>query len=101
MVSIITAWNSQKERINEFGSARFAKETKQCFVDFYSIDKWVVYEDIPEKVTGHKRRKRVKATENSTNIIQADQEELWELPHRATQHFPGKLSLCIGMPVML
>ena len=53
-VSIITAWNSQKDRINELGSVRFAKETKQCLVDFYSLDKWVIYEDIPEKVTGHK-----------------------------------------------
>jgi len=43
----------------------------------------------------------VKATENSTQITQIDQEKLWELPHYATQHFPGKLSLCIGMPVML
>ena len=100
-VSIITAWNSQKDRINELGSIRFAKETNQHFTDFYSVDKWVVYEDIPEKVTGRKRRKRVKATENSTNITQADQEKLWDLPHHATQHFPGKLSICVGMPVML
>src|ERR1700683_2472160 len=100
-VSIITAWNSQKDRINQLGSVRFAKETNQQLVTFYSIDKWVIYEDIPEKVTGCKQRKRVRATENSTNITQVDQEELWELPHHATQHFPGKLSLCIGMPVML
>jgi hypothetical protein len=53
-VSIISAWNSQKDRIIELGSAQFAKGTKQHLVDFYSIDKWVVYEDIPEKVTGHK-----------------------------------------------
>ena len=100
-VSIITAWNSQKDRINELGSARFAKETNQHLIDFYSSDKWVIYEDIPEKVTGHKRRKRVKATESNTSITKADQEKLWELPHHATQHFPGKLSLCIGLPVML
>ena len=80
-VSIITAWNSQKDRINELGSAQFAKETNQPLVDFYSTDKWVVYEDIPEKVTGHKQRKRVKATENSTKITQADQHKLWDLPH--------------------
>jgi hypothetical protein len=43
----------------------------------------------------------VKATKNSTKITQADQEELWELPHHATQHFAGKLSLCIGIPGML
>jgi hypothetical protein len=70
-------------------------------VDFYSIDKWVVYEDIPEKTTGRKRRKRVKNTQTSVNITPTDQEKLWELPHHATKHFPGKLSLCIGMPVML
>ena len=53
-VSIITAWNSQKDRINELGSVRFAKETNQHLTDFHSVDKWVVYEDIPEKVTGRK-----------------------------------------------
>lgn len=83
------------------GSAWFAKETQQKLVDFYSIDKWVVYEDIPKKTTGCKQRKRVKTTESSTNITQTDQENLWELPHHATEHFLGKLSLCIGMPVML
>ena len=100
-VSIITAWNSQKDRINELGSARFAKETGQQLKNFHSIDKWVVYKDMPENVTSRKRRKRVKATGSSTSITKADQEKLWELPHHATQHFPGKLSLCIGLPVML
>ena len=75
-VSIITAWNSQKDRINELGSARFAKETNQHLIDFYSSDKWVIYEDIPEKATGRKWRKRVKATESNTSITKADQEKL-------------------------
>ena len=100
-VSIITAWNSQKDRIKELGSAQFAQETNQHYIDFYSIDKWVIHDGMPENALGHKRRKRVKATESSTNITKADQERLWELPHHATQHFPGKLSLCIGLPVML
>jgi len=26
---------------------------------------------------------------------------IWNLPHSATNHFPGKLSLCIGMPVII
>ena len=43
----------------------------------------------------------MKSTEYSTKITQIDQEILWELPHHATQHFPGMLSLCMGMPVML
>jgi len=62
-VSIITAWNLQKDGL---GSIRFAKEINQHLTDFYSIDKWVVYEDIPEKVTGCKQRKRVKVTKSST-----------------------------------
>ena len=53
-VSIITAWNSQKDRIDELGSAQFSKETEQCLVDSYFIDKWVIYEDISEKVPGCK-----------------------------------------------
>jgi hypothetical protein len=59
-ISIITAWNSQKDRINELGCARFAKETGQHLVDLYSIDKWVVYEDIPDKITGRSRKRRSK-----------------------------------------
>ncbi|KIJ96961.1 hypothetical protein K443DRAFT_75495, partial [Laccaria amethystina LaAM-08-1] len=37
-VSIITALNSQKDRINELGSARFATDTGQTLTDFYSVD---------------------------------------------------------------
>jgi hypothetical protein len=36
-VSIITALNSQKDRINELGSARFAADTGQTLTDFYSV----------------------------------------------------------------
>jgi hypothetical protein len=98
-VSIITAWNSQKDRINELGSARFAKESDQQLVDFYSIDKWVIYDDITEPK--RKRRKRNNIAYNASIMTLSDQEKLWKLPHHATQHVPGKLSLCIGMPVML
>jgi hypothetical protein len=43
----------------------------------------------------------LKNTESSINIFYIDQCKLWNLPHHATQHFPGKLLLCIGMPVMI
>jgi hypothetical protein len=29
------------------------------------------------------------------------QKIIWNLPHSATNHFPGKLCLCIGMPVII
>ena len=99
-ISIITSWNSQKDRINELGCVRFTKETGQCLVDFYSIDEWVVYEDIPEKGTGCRRKRRSKLTKDSY-ISLRDQEHLWNLPHHATDHFAGKLSICMGLPVMI
>ena len=37
-VSIITALNSQKDHINELGSACFAADTGQTLTDFYSVD---------------------------------------------------------------
>jgi hypothetical protein len=37
-VSIITAWNAHKDKLNELGSIRFAKETDQQLMHFYSED---------------------------------------------------------------
>ena len=37
-VSIITAWNSQKDKINKLGCERFAKDTGQQLTTFYSMD---------------------------------------------------------------
>jgi len=41
-VSIITALNAQKDRINELGSVWFAAETGQTLTHFYSIDRLAV-----------------------------------------------------------
>src|SRR6267154_2022701 len=48
-VSIITALNAQKDRINELGSAHFATETGQTLTDFYSIDRFGSPSDTAEK----------------------------------------------------
>jgi hypothetical protein len=37
----------------------------------------------------------------SNEISHSLQKIIWNLPHSATSHFPGKLSLCIGMPVII
>jgi hypothetical protein len=37
----------------------------------------------------------------SNEISHILQKIIWNLPHSATNHFPGKLSLCIGMPVII
>jgi hypothetical protein len=48
---VITAFNVQKDKINELGCKCFADENNQTLTTFYSIDQW--------KDTETKRRKRV------------------------------------------
>ncbi|KAH9946847.1 hypothetical protein B0H21DRAFT_778851 [Amylocystis lapponica] len=77
-VSIITAYNSYRDRINELGAECFVKETRQQLVTFYSVDRW------------------------NTNVISVLlQEQLWNLPPSCTKHHPRKLTVCIDMPVMI
>ena len=95
-VSIITAKNAQKDEINQLGVERFAQEAGQQLVHFYS-------EDMPKS---HEDTKRVqgksKATWALTKIDDKTQNILWNLPHSsADKHVAGKLSLCLGMPIMI
>jgi hypothetical protein len=95
-VSIITAWNSQKDKINEMGCVRFAIDTNQKLVDFYSIDKRSESKAQKKKRKGQKKEK-IEASfipENVQNI-------LWNSSPHTSEHIAGKLSLCLGMPVMI
>ena len=100
-VSIITSLNSQKDEINHLGSQIFASETNQPLTDFYSIDR------VPTKDSDGTRETRSKPTRKKCSInhgiIPKDiQHTLWEQPPCAnTKLIPGKLSLCIGMPIMI
>ena len=98
---MITTWNAQKDKVNKLGCIRFAEDVKQALTTFYSHDTWAEYESIDESKGRRKRRKKVKYIHSSTNIIEDDQTMLWDLEHNATEHVPGKLTLCIGMPVMI
>lgn len=96
-VPIITALNVQKDKINQLGSERFAAETGQTLVSFYSVDHFGEEED-PSK---EKKRMGKKRTLNNGEIPSNLQNILWNLRHSACDHIPGKLSLCIGLPVMI
>src|ERR1700727_577246 len=99
-VSIITALNAQKDRINELGSVRFAAETGQTLTDFYSIDRFGSPPDAAEKQSRGRKSKASKRNV-SNEISPALQKIIWNLPPSATNHFPSKLSLCIGIPVII
>jgi hypothetical protein len=102
-VSIITARNNQRDRINEEGSRRFAQDHGQL-VDFYSIDELAGGEE------SRRLRRRRKYGENASHVNQEpaltgltwdDQEALWDCSPHMSDHVTGKLSICVGMPVMI
>ena len=98
-VSVITGLNSLKDRLNSLGSRRFAQETGQTLTDFYSVD--TLGPNI-DPITLKKIKKKKKKTSGGNDIINPHiQAMLWNLQHSASDHVPGKLSLCIGLPVMI
>ena len=102
-VSIITCLNSLKDKINHLGALRFAQESNQSLVDFFSID-MLHLEDIKDS-RGRKRQVRQKPCSELTEhgkIKPIIQKIVWEQPPCAnTKLIPGRLSLCVGMPVMI
>jgi len=47
-------------------------------------------------------RKKIKNPKQKSNVLDpALQKALWTLPHGSIEHVPGKLSICVGMPIML
>jgi hypothetical protein len=97
--SIITAKNVQRDEINRLGCIKFAQETGQELEHFFSDDAIKSVED-DTSLKKHKQGKRKKLT--PTSITEDIQKLLWELSHSsADKHVAAKLSLCIGMPVII
>ena len=95
-VSIIIAKNAQKDEINRLGCLKFAQETGQELVDFFSDDAIRSTENMNRLRKSQRNNKKV------TKLTERLQKLLWELPHSAADKpVPGKLSLCLGLPVMI
>ncbi|PPQ75527.1 hypothetical protein CVT24_013233 [Panaeolus cyanescens] len=91
--AIITGTNLVKDAINKIGCQRFADETGQTLVDFYSDDSERIR--VPEQ--GKKRGKIILET-----ISDSVQSLLWDqAPSFTDKHIAGKLSLCVGLPVII
>jgi len=100
-VAIICGLHTQKDRINQLGCERFALENKQGLTHFYAVDKWGKESDPATKKKWGKSEVTSKLKHISNEINSDDQIAIWKLRHGATDHFPRKLSLCVGMPVMI
>ena len=97
-VPIICGMHSQKDQINILGCERFASDTNQRLTNFYSIDKWSRENTTLRKNKGYSKNKVL----HETNDIDPDvQREIWKVRHGATDNVAGKLSLCVGMPVIM
>ncbi|KAJ7652240.1 hypothetical protein B0H17DRAFT_958033, partial [Mycena rosella] len=99
-VSIITGLNLQKDKIDELGCIKYVKENNQDLTVFYSND--------PPAGNGgsDERKPRSARNQNVQRLIKTlpknRQQQLWDAPPSSTDnHMPGKLSLCVGMPVMI
>ena len=90
--------NAQKDRINALGSRRFAAETGQTLTNFYSVDR---FGSPPDAAKKHSRGRKSKASGKHMSNEPCFAKNIWNLPNSATNHFPGKLFLCIGMPVII
>jgi hypothetical protein len=96
-VPVITAWNSQKDKLNQLGSARFANDTGQQLTDFYSVD--TLAASTSDRLDPKNRHK--KKLPSFRYMSEAERNALSEAHPCTSEHVAGKLSLCVGMPVMI
>jgi hypothetical protein len=99
-IAIICGRHTQKDQINMLGCERFARETGQQLTNFYSIDYWAGGSTTSTGESSSRRR-NIDLSHQSQDISSVDQMHIWNLRPGATEHFPGKLSLCLGIPVMI
>ncbi len=103
-VSVITAWNAHRDRINELGSRRFALDTGQKLESFYSKDTW----PSGARESSNKKTKLSRTTSTSNKLKTHDkhineslQNVLWGLQPKATEHRSGTLKICKGLPMLI
>jgi len=83
-VPIITGRNVQRDKINMLCGEKYVSEQGLEFHDFYSIDKLVSSKNKQFYLMTSSLRK-----------------QLWDTLPVDSEHLPGKLALCLGMPVMI
>ena len=92
-MSIITGTNIYKDEINRLGALQFAQETGQMLTGFFLEDSSRITQSDPDNSRGVKR---------VGELTKEMMDGFWSQPPSATdKHIAGKLSLCIGLPVMI
>ncbi|KAJ3486464.1 hypothetical protein NLI96_g4222 [Meripilus lineatus] len=101
-IPVITPRNAQRDALNSLGVVRFAAESGQALSRFYCLDSSGKNSTNPSVAKARKEDQRnLRGTKRSALFSVEGQQALWDLPPTLTDHVPGVLDLCIGMPVML
>lgn len=104
-VSVITALNVHKDAINILGSGRFASESKQTLVSFYSDDLPAMEAANPDDVMTSRKgfgAPKPRAKTRKGLIPNSIQKCLWNQPPCSnTKRVAGRLDLCAGLPVII
>ena len=92
---MITGTNLQKDEINQLGAIRFAQETNQELTDFF-------FDDSVHVPAGSSEKNQLPGAKRVLEISEGMQKALWDQqPSTTDKHIAGRLSLCIGLPVMI
>ncbi|KAF5336919.1 hypothetical protein D9611_002865 [Ephemerocybe angulata] len=94
-VSVITAWNTHKDQINEMNAKRFALEHHEELRYFYSIDKQA------QATGGQRKRKSTATSTRPIRLTTTVQQALWMSPPYTSEHIPACIPICKGMPIMI
>ncbi|KAK0437066.1 hypothetical protein EV421DRAFT_1715443, partial [Armillaria borealis] len=100
-VSVIISWNVHKDEANRLGSIHFVNKTSQILTDFYLEDSLhqIAKLHIDENANEQWNKWKLK---HLKMIINEFQHAFWDQPPSSTDlKIPGKLSLCVGMPVII
>jgi hypothetical protein len=103
-VSIITARNNQRDRINEEGSCWFAADHGVGLTHFYSLDELAGGDNPKTQQRRWKRgQKRINVRKEPTlsGLTRTDQDALWDCHPHMSDHIPAMLSLCVGILMMI
>ncbi|KAF8579354.1 hypothetical protein K439DRAFT_1648502 [Ramaria rubella] len=99
-ISVIVGPNAHRDKYNMLGSDHYSNDTNQPLHHFYSMDTLgspKINEDDQRKTS----RSKMKNARRASNILSLElQHVVWNLPHEASQHCAGKLSICHGIPVL-
>ncbi|TFY61610.1 hypothetical protein EVG20_g6989 [Dentipellis fragilis] len=94
--SIITPLNVHRDRVNEMGCIKFAKDTGQTLQEFYAVD----YLRAPQ--SGQPKKKKQTDPARKSDLLQQEEaNKLLNIRPALTGNIPGVLKLCYGLPVMI